>query len=69
MSIPVKADVMVVCWFGAFRCILTQCQEENTLALILEKQLLLPIMGCSEFFTGIHSLPLNFSFPLDCILS
>lgn len=41
---------MVVCWFGAFRCILTQCQEENTLALILEKQLLLPIMGCSEFF-------------------
>lgn len=26
----IKADVLEVCWYGAFRCVLAQCQEGKT---------------------------------------
>jgi len=39
----IKADVLAVHWSGAFRCVLTQCQGGKTSAMILEKQLVLPI--------------------------
>jgi len=32
MSTAVKADVWAVCWSGAFRCVLTQCQGGKTSA-------------------------------------
>ena len=34
--------VFAVCWSGAFRCVLTQCQGGKTSAMTLEKQLFLP---------------------------
>ena len=37
------AEVLSVGWSGAFRCVLTQRQGGKTSAMILEKQLLLPI--------------------------
>lgn len=38
-----KVDALSLCYSGAFRCVLTQCQGEKMSALILEEQLLLPI--------------------------
>lgn len=33
----IKPGVLAVCWFGAFMCVLTQCQEQKTSAMALER--------------------------------
>jgi len=40
VSTSIKAEILTVCWSGAFRCV---CQGGKTSAVILQKQLLLPI--------------------------
>jgi len=43
MTNSIKAEVLAVCWSGAFRCVITQCRGGKMSAMILEKQLFLPI--------------------------
>ncbi len=35
----IKAEVLAVCWSGAFGCVLTQCKEGKSSATVLEKRL------------------------------